>query len=142
MHKPSYLRKDTYSFILAEAKIYATKGTLANQLKRLSYPVQPKDDGKRLTKLILDKPAAFLLHIGIFNSPQLLKDTVISLIDGLDFVIDSTAAKQLSNSEQIIKLKTLYKPKEFEFTLEEIKKAFKNHCEFDQFNSPSSEKST
>jgi len=142
MQKPPYLRKNTYDFILTKTDAYAPKGVLANQLRKLGYPIQPKDDGKRLTKLILDKPAAFLLHIGILNSPQLLKDTVISLMDGLDFVIDSAAAKQLSNAEPVVKLKTLYKPKEFEFTLEEIKEALKNHCELDQLSSPSSEKST
>jgi len=131
MEKPVYLNQKTYDFILERVGEYSLSD-LQELLITLNYDLPEKPTKNTLTEAIFDSPTPFLLKENIFDHPDLLTNTVISLLDGVEFLIDKKAAKDLKLKKEILILETLYKPEKFQFRIGDIIEAFVLGCDFDQ----------
>jgi hypothetical protein len=133
IEKPVNLRKKTWAFLIFELE-KMDYDDLIQHLGDLGYGNAKKLDKFKALKIIADCPAPFLLRIGILNFADLMSNTVISLDEGVEYIIDKKAADELKSSTQSVDLIRLYDNKLKRFDRKEIIQSIFSEKVFDQLS--------
>lgn len=128
MQKPIYLRQETWAFILKTTESMSDL-ELLEIAKKIAYRGKTRE---KILEEIKEKPSAFLFQAGILQIPSLLKDTVIELVNGVEYYIDGTAAEELKEGNYLINLTRLWDHKKFAIKKDEVIKAMMKNLSFDQ----------
>lgn len=131
MNKPTYINQQTYEFIIESIEQVPTD-KVVREFRRLKYKVNDSTTKPQLLNKILQHPMPFLYSMGFVDRPDLLQNTVISMLDGVEFLIDYYTAIKIWQRDDYIVLKTLYNPKGFTFDIKTVLTSIKNSPTFDQ----------
>ena len=100
---------------------------LSQTMKELGYRGPKDKTRKNMTQVFVDRPAAFLVHLGIVERPDLLTHTAFQFDNDVVYKIDEVTAKRLKNKDPMIRMTTGEV-----FSRERVLKSLKETWEFDQ----------
>lgn len=106
-------------------------------IKFIKKPIQIREDTwewyiKENKSTETEKWGKLMYDAGIINEPELLQNTVIELQEGVEFVIDANAAKDLSEKKTEITLVRLYDHTSEVFSYDDVIEAIQSGQTFDQ----------
>lgn len=128
MKKPAHLREETWKFLQRELKRMSDE-----ELEFIGRKIKCRSKNRqRIEKAIIEDPASFLFHLGIFEHPELLKNSVIELEDEVDYLIKPRAARSLAEGDHYITLKRLVDQENYTVERESLVRAFANNHSLEQ----------
>lgn len=129
--RPFNLNEPTWNFLVHKL-LSIPQADRPALFSKLGYPQPTKLIASNYLPILAERPAPFLLEMGIFNRPDLLAQTILGDETDTEYILTPATAAQIAKKETPIFLERLYDRQPAEFTLEQITNMFVDSKVFDQ----------
>lgn len=130
--RPPTLRPETWDFLRSQLS-----NSLVNEAEILGkggYEIPGQLSSATILATIAKSPGAALVFLGITQRPDLLRDTVIALQGGVEYLITPEAANEIAAKQPLVQLRRLGGKTGRRFRLNQVLIAITNGECFDQID--------
>jgi len=130
--RPPSLRPETWEFIGRQLSLRSP--AIRTHLRGLGYSLRDNASANTVLTVIAAEPGPALVELGITHHPELLRDSVVSLRGGVEYVITSDSAAAIAEEQPKITLRLLGGSEQRSFRLHQVTSAIVRAGCFDQLD--------